>query len=146
MKETLLLPNSPMNAPEYREQYHDRARHVEHPGLDVVVHARGLRGDEADRLLFRSFEHFGLLRHLFRWLQFERQLRALDVVHEIDRAITAEPERYPLLTWVGRYLSLVAAPPCGWPPFYAEVVDLLADRFGLRDDPSSTWCSPCSCS
>ena len=87
------------------------------------------------RLLFRSFEHFGLLRHLFRWLQFERRLRALDVVHEIDRAITAEPERYPLLTWVGRYFDLVTAPLCGWPPFYAEVVDLLADRFGLRDDP-----------
>jgi radical SAM superfamily enzyme YgiQ (UPF0313 family) len=135
MMETVLLPNSPMNAPEYRERFQ-----IELDPANVLVSTSSYTREDFEemkrlRLLFRAFEHFGLLRHLFRWLQYERGLRALDVIHEIDRAIIAEPERYPLLTWVGRYFDLVTAPPCGWPPFYDEVMDLLADRFGLEDDP-----------
>lgn len=135
MMETVLLPNSPMNAPEYRERFA-----IELDAANVLVSTSSYTREDFEemkrlRLLFRAFEHFGLLRHLFRWLQYERGLRALDVIHEIDRAIIAEPSRYPLLTWVGRYFDLVTAPPCGWPPFYAEVVDLLGDRFGLQDDP-----------
>lgn len=135
MMETVLLPNSPMNAPDYRERFA-----IELDDAKVLVATSSYTREDFEemkriRLLFRAFEHFGLLRHLFRWLQYERGLRALDVIHEIDRAISAEPERYPLLTWVGRYFDLVTAPPCGWPPFYDEVLDLLTARFGLDDDP-----------
>ena len=84
------------------------------------------------RLLFRSLEHYGLLRHLFRWLQREHGIRAVDLVHDIDRAIIEDPERYPLLTWVGRYFDLVTVPPGGWAPFYDEVVDFLAARHGVE--------------
>lgn len=135
MMETVLLPNSPMNAPDYRERFR-----IELDEANVLVSTSSYSREDFEemkriRLLFRSFEHFGLMRHLFRWLQYERGLRALDVIHEIDRAISAEPERFPLLTWVGRYFDLVTAPPGGWPPFYGEVLDLLADRFGLVEDP-----------
>ena len=135
MMETVLLPNSPMNDPAYRERFA-----IELDESNILVSTSSYTREDFDemkrlRLLFRSFEHFGLMRHLFRWLQHERGIGALDLVHEIDRAISEEPGRYPLLTWVGRYFDLVTAPPGGWPPFYDEVADLLADRHGLSDDP-----------
>lgn len=135
MMETVVLPNSPMNDPAYRERFG-----IETDGADIVVSTSSYTREDFEemkrlRLLFRAFEHFGLLRHLFRWLKVERGINALDLIHDIDRAIIADPHRYPLLTWVGRYFDLVTAPPVGWPPFYAEVADLLADRHGLHGDP-----------
>ena len=135
MMETVLLPNSPMNDPAYSERFR-----IELDPSNILVSTSSYTREDFEemkrlRLLFRSFEHFGLMRHLFRWLQHERGIRALDLIHEIDRAITEDAPRYPLLTWVGRYFDLVTAPPGGWPPFYDEVADLLADRYGLHDDP-----------
>lgn len=134
--ETVVLPNSPMNDPEYRDRYE-----IQVDAANIVVATSSYTRDDFDemqriRLLFRAFEHFGLLRHLFRWLQQERGIRALDLIHEIDRAITNEAASYPLLTWVGRYFDLVTAPPWGWPPFYEEVARLLEDRLGVAADPA----------
>lgn len=135
MMETVVLPNSPMNDPAYRTRFS-----IELDPSGVVVSTTSYsRDDFAEmkrlRLLFRALEHFGLLRHLFRWLQAERDITALDLIHEIDRAIVDDPFRYPLLTWVGRYFDLVTAPPGGWPPFYAEIRRLLDERCGLAADP-----------
>ncbi len=133
--ETVVLPNSPMNDPEYRRRFA-----IEVDDANIVVSTSSYTRDDFEemqrlRLLFRAFEHFGLLRHVFRWLQQERGIRALDLIHEIDRAMANEAAAYPLLTWVGRYFDLVTAPPGGWPPFYEEVARLLEDRLGIASDP-----------
>ena len=139
MMETVVLPNSPMNDPEYRERFQ-----IETDDASVIVSTSSYTRQDFDemlriRLLFRSLEHYGLLRHLFRWLQHEHGLRAVDLISDIDAAIDADAGRYPLLTWVGRYFDLMTVPPGGWPPFYDEVVDLLADRHGIkRDDAMDT--------
>jgi len=135
MMETVVLPNSPMNAPDYKDRFA-----IELDESNILVATSSYTREDFEemkrlRLLFRAFEHFGLMRHLFRWLQHEHGLRALDVIQELDRAIAEEPQRYPLLTWVGRYFDLVTAPPGGWPPFYDEIADLLGDRYGLHDEP-----------
>lgn len=69
MMETSMLPNSPMNAPDYREQFQ-----IQTDAADVIVATSSYTRDDFDemlrlRLLFRALEHDGLLRHLFRWLQ-----------------------------------------------------------------------------
>jgi radical SAM protein with 4Fe4S-binding SPASM domain len=139
MMETVLLPNSPMNAPEYRERFQ-----IETDEANVLVATSSYTRDDFEemkrlRLLFRACEHYGLLRHLFRWLQVEKGVRALDLLHDIDRAIVEDPGRYPLLTWVGRYFDLITAPPGGWPPFYDEVAQLLDERHGIvRDEAMET--------
>lgn len=139
MMETVLLPNSPMNAPDYRERFR-----IETDDANVLVATSSYTREDFEemkrlRLLFRACEHYGLMRHLFRWLQVEHGVRALDLLHDIDRAIISEPDRYPLLTWVGRYFDLITAPPGGWPPFYDEVVDLLDERHGIvRDEAMDT--------
>ena len=136
MMETVVLPNSPMNDPAYREEFA-----IVTDESNIVVSTSSYSRDDFDemlrlRLLFRSLEHYGLLRHLFRWLQREHGIRALDLVHDIDRAIIEDPERYPLLTWVGRYFDLVTVPPGGWTPFYDEVIELLEARHGVAWSPA----------
>lgn len=132
MMETVVLPNSPMNEPAYRERFA-----IETDAANIIVATSSFSREDFDemlrlRLLFRSLEHYGLLRHLFRWLQWEHGLLATDLIHDIDRAIVEDPGRYPLLTWVGRYFDLMTVPPGGWPPFYDEVVELLVERHGVE--------------
>ncbi|MGB3409635.1 MAG: radical SAM protein [Microthrixaceae bacterium] len=134
MMETVLLPNSPMNAPSYKERFK-----IETDEANVLVSTISYTREDFDemrrlRLLFRACEHYGLLRHLFRWLQVEHQVRPLDLIHVIDQTIEERPEQYPLLTWVGRYFDLITAPPGGWPPFYDEVVRLLSETYGIERD------------
>lgn len=139
MLETVVLPNSPMNEPGYRAEFQ-----IVTDESNVIVSSVSYTRDDFDemlrlRLLFRSLEHYGLLRHLFRWLQHEHNLLAVELIHDIDRAISAEPAEYPLLTWVGRYFDLMTIPPGGWPPFYDEVVRLLEVRHGIvRDEEMDT--------
>lgn len=124
-----------MNDPAYKERFA-----IEIDDADIVVATSSYTRTDFEemkrlRLLFRAFEHFGLLRHVFRWLQIDHGVRALDLIHEVDRAIEADPGRFPLLTWVGRYFDLVTIPPGGWPPFYDEVSELLYERYDLAGDP-----------
>lgn len=134
MMETVLLPNSPMNAPSYKERFK-----IVTDEANVLVSTISYTREDFDemrrlRLLFRACEHYGLLRHLFRWLQVEHHVRPLDLIHVIDQTIEERPEQYPLLTWVGRYFDLITAPPGGWPPFYDEVVRLLSETYGIERD------------
>lgn len=137
--EILKLPNSPMNDPEYRREWK-----VEADEYGVVCASSTFTRDDYEqmkrlRLLYRAVEHFGLLRHVLRHLQWEHGLRALDVIHDIDRAIVRDPVRYPLLAFVGRVFDIYTVPPVAWEPFFDEVVDFLHAEYGLTlDGPLAT--------
>ncbi len=86
MMETVVLPNSPMNEPGYRKQFA-----IETDAANVVVATSSYTRADFDemlrlRLLFRSLEHYGLLRHLFRWLQHEHGLRAVDLIQAFQHS------------------------------------------------------------
>lgn len=131
-----VLPNSPMNDPEYRE------RHQIVIGDDHVVVATSsfTRADHAHMLDLRMgqrvFEHLGLMRHVMRYLQWDLGLPAMDVIEKFVLAARSDPESYPLLAWCLDYLDIVLLPPAGWQPFYAEVRRFLADELGVEDSPS----------
>ncbi len=132
--EIVLLPNSPMNEPAYRQEHQIV---VDEHG--IVVGASSFSRDDYEkmkrlRLIYRAFDHFGLLRHVLYFLQAERGLQALDVMEEVDTVVGADPSRYPLLTFVARVFDLYTIPPVGWEPFYDEVVDFLGDAYGLSLD------------
>ena len=133
--EVILLPNSPMNDPDYREEHEIQ---VDERG--VVVGTSSYSRDDYDRmlrlrLLFRAADHFGVMRHLLRYLQWERDLRAIDVLDEIDLAVAERGNRYPLLAFVARMFDVYTMPPVAWEPFFDEMVDFLGDRYGMEVDP-----------
>lgn len=130
-----VLPNAPMNAPEYRERFA-----LETDEHDVVVASSSFDRADRDRMMRlrmgqRAFEHLGLLRHVLRYLQWDHDLPAMDVVEQIAQLSHEDPQRYPLLSWTMRYLDLVMLPPAGWRPFYDEVRRFAADELAIADDP-----------
>lgn len=133
--EVILLPNSPMNDPDYREEH---AIVVDDRG--VVVGTSSYTRADYDRmlrlrLLYRGADHFGVLRHLLRFLQWERGLRAIDVLDDLDRVVSERDNRYPLLAFFARVFDEYTVPPVAWEPFFDEVIEFLTEQYGIEVDP-----------
>lgn len=127
----LTLPNAEFNDPDYRDRY----------GLvrgdgGVVVASTSFSREDRDRMMrlrmaYRCLEHFGMLRHVLRYLQWDLGIPAARALGKIEELVTANPERHPLLAWVLGYLDIFLIPPHGWPAFLDEVRMLLHDEFGV---------------
>ncbi len=126
-----LLPNAPMNDPSLRR---DQEIEVDEDGMVVAT----LSYDRADhqrmlqlRMAFRVLEHFGLLRHVLRWLQWDHDLRAIDVMERLVDWSDDCPEDAPLLSFVLRYFDYFPIPPVSWPEFYAEIRRFITEILGI---------------
>jgi len=132
---TELLPNAPMNDPDYRGRWGIEAD--EH--RVVVATTSFTREDRREMMRLRhaytAFERFGILRHVLRYAQWDHGVPAMDVVRRLLALSDTEPARYPLLGWVTRYFDHVNAPPVGWVSFFAEVGTFLDRELGIG--PSS---------
>jgi radical SAM superfamily enzyme YgiQ (UPF0313 family) len=130
-----VLPNAPMNEPAYRERF------------QIVVGDRHLvrstsTFDESDleamyrqRHAHAAFEHFGLLRHVGRHLQWDHGLPSTELARLIIERTEEDPVRYPLLALVMRHFDVVTTTPFGWSSFYDEVRRFLRDELHI-DGPA----------
>ena len=131
---TMVLPNSPMNEPGYRAEQAIRT-----DAAGIVIGTASYDDDDYRamlriRRLYRAGDHFGVLRHVGRWAQYDHGLAVTDLLVAIDRRVTEDPGSWPSLVWVARHLARWTVPPPGWPPFLDEVRRLLVDELGLPDD------------
>lgn len=131
---TVVLPNSPMNEPAYREKHRIQTDHN-----DVVVSCSSFDDDDYRamlrlRRLHRAGDHFGVFRYVARWTQADHSVPALDLYSLIDDRVESEPERWPSLVWVAQHLPRWTVPPPGWPPMLSELRELLLQHLGLPDD------------
>ncbi len=129
-----LLPNSPMNEPDFR-----RRHSITTNDRGVVVGTSSYTAEQYEhmvalRRMYRGADHFGVLRHLLRFVQWDHRVQALDVLDAIHLATAKEPQRYPLLAFFSRAFDLYTIPPVAWELFFAEVRDLLGTRFAIPDD------------
>jgi hypothetical protein len=144
---TELLVNSPMNAPEYRDEY-DIAVEIgdDHPvgqsGRKRPLLVSTSSYSEADlremlhhRELFKVAEGFGLVRHVARFLRHELGLPEMELYVRMDRAVRDAPERYPYLSWAFSTLSSISVPPGAWDLCYDDMHRYLVDE--LRVPASS---------
>lgn len=131
---TQVLPNAPLNDPSYRERF----------GLEVsdglLVAAASFTREDRDEMLglrlgHAALEQFGILRHVLRFLQWEHDLPAMQVVQQMVDDARHQPLAYPLLSWLLRTFDLHPVPPVGWEPFFEEVRAYLDER--LEVPPSA---------
>lgn len=125
----LNLPNAEFNDPEYR----DRFRIVLGDG-DVVVETSSFTREDRARMMrlrmaFRCFEHFGILRQVLHLLQWDHGVPASETIDRLEARVHADPDRYPLSSWVLGYLDVLLIPPFGWRPYYEEARQLVIDEF-----------------
>lgn len=131
---TLVLPNSPMNDPEYRAEHGI----VVDSEMQLVGSTSFSPADREEMVRFRDLwrvaEHFGVLRELLRFVRDETGRRAIDVLWELYRCALAEPDRFPLTSWFAISARRHLTVPMAWEPFFEEVRSLLTERLGVIDD------------
>jgi hypothetical protein len=127
-----------MNEPGYRERFELQ---IDDDGIVVASSTFSL--DERStmlrlRMAERVFEHFGLLRHVLRFLQWDHDVRMVDVLEKIVTVTTSRPHDYPLLSWVQHHLDVLFTPPCSWMAFYDEVEAFVEAELGIEDPALAT--------
>ncbi|MGB3409629.1 MAG: radical SAM protein [Microthrixaceae bacterium] len=130
----LMLPNSPMNAPEYREKYQIKCNEKGQVVSTSTFDEADLRRMEHLRLIFRGGDHYGVLRYLFQYIQWDHGILASELADAIDLAIIGRGNRYPLVAFFGRLFDLYTMPPVAWEPFYDEITQILEETFGIEVD------------
>jgi radical SAM superfamily enzyme YgiQ (UPF0313 family) len=132
--ETFILPNSPMNDPEYRREHAIRTsedgRLIETSSYTTLDYLEML----SLRKLYRVFDHFGLLRHVMRHVAWDRDIPISAQLEAISAATTREPGRYPHLSYAADVFDLHAVEPVAWPLFYEEVGRFYERELGIATD------------
>ncbi len=133
---THLLPNAPINEPEYRERWQVVANEA-----GVVVSTRSFSSEDRAEMIrlrhaYTVFERFGLLRHVGRHVQWDHGVPMLTLVRRILAVCQERPDRYPLLNWSTRYFDCFSIPPLGWQSFYDELRRFLAVELDIPASPA----------
>lgn len=128
---TLVLPNAPINDPDYRERYaievDERRRVVATTSFDRADHERMLRILRVEIITNR----LGLLRFVLRYLQWDHGIPAVDVLDRLASLTEPDVDAYPLLsTLLSNYVAR-PVPPVGWTAVYDEVERFVAVELGV---------------
>lgn len=131
---TFMLPNSPMNEPEYRRKFDLRVDSYQ----QIISSSTFTVSEREDMVsfydIYRLCEHFGVLRHLMRYCRQVTGHREVDVLATIHRESQANPDKYPLTAFCllagRRHLTV----PLDWRTFMNEVADLVVEHLGVPDD------------
>ena len=128
-----LLPNAPMNAPEYRTRF-DIATDVE----QLVTSTSTMSVADRERMVrLRKTQviatKFGVLRHVLNFVQWDHGISATDVLERIADLAIEDPSRFPVVSWVFEYFDLFTTVALNWNSFYAEIARLLVEDFEVND-------------
>jgi len=140
--DTMVLPNSPMNAPEYQALHQLELEDVPvRPGISrkIVASTATFTRSEREvmarrRHLFRVFEDVGLLRQVARWVRHATGTREIDFYDALGDHAAANPDALPLVTWAMHDMQFVV-PPLSWRQFLDEIEGYLVHDLGIA--PSS---------
>ena len=129
---TVLLPNSPMNDPAYREEHGIRARPHE-----IVKETKTFSRQDYDdmdrlRIAFYVFDNFGVLRHMARFVRSETGIKEVDFYDRISQDALAQPLQWPFIVSVVRMMNENLAPPASWSLFVEEVGRYVVAELGIE--------------
>jgi radical SAM superfamily enzyme YgiQ (UPF0313 family) len=131
---TQLLPNSPMNDPDYRRDHGITAV----PG-EYVEETNTFTRDEWHAMwrlamTFLMGDLFGTLRQVAMFVRQETGLTEVEVYERLTDDVHADTDRWPALALVTRVVPALMVPPVSWQLFMDEVRAYLVDVVGI---PSS---------
>lgn len=129
---TVLLPNSPMNEPSYREEHGIVARPHE-----VLKQTKTYTRDDFEemnrlRIAFYVFDNFGVLRHIARFVRSEVGVKEVDFYERISSDAVANPLRWPIISAEVKMMAGNMAPPSSWGLFVEEVGRYIVTALGVE--------------
>ncbi len=130
---TQLLPNSPMNEPEYRQQYGIVAK----PGEVVMESSTFTRAEWEEmnglRRAYYIFDNWGVLRYVARFVRQETGVHEVDFYDRV-RTDAADRTKWPIVATTLDILEGYMAPPGSWGLFVEEIGRYLTTCLGIADD------------
>jgi hypothetical protein len=126
---TFMLPNSPMADPDYKREHGIEVDDQQRIIATKTMSPADIELGEAICRVFQGVHRFGILRYVLRWLQWERELNPVEVIHDLVEDGEAQSE-YPLL---GAFVADARIHLC----------DLVNTVFSFREQLRSTsdWCA-----
>ena len=145
---TEVLMNSPMNAPEYRQEHKiETLRPVNHDWTTengvrkkaLVVSTSTFTREEYDQMeryrrVFLLCENFGVLRQISRFVRQEAGIPEMEFYVRLESDVTANPARWPTIAFTFDTVIDYMIPPVSWRFFVDEVRDYLTTEVGLVDN------------
>jgi hypothetical protein len=138
---TIMLVNSPMNNPEYREKFDLRTKV---PVGDPRQRANMLSSstysaddlEESRRLVaaYNLFEDFGVLRQVSRYLRHTAGIREIELYKGVLLDALGAPDEWPTLAAAALWVPTYMGPPVSWALFFAELRRYLVGLSGVSDD------------
>ncbi len=93
---SILLTNSPMADPDYQRKHQIKVDEVNAVIATATMCEADVTEARAICIVFQGVHRFGVLRYLVRWLEWEQNLKPLDIIQDLVRSPDLEG-RYPLL-------------------------------------------------
>lgn len=134
LNNTTLLPNSPMNDPEYRKTHKIKAL----PGQMLMETASYTREDwdHMNRLkkAYYLLDSYGLLRYVARFVRRELSINEVEFYDSVQSEVLGNPKKWPIMATALSTLEGYMAPPGSWGLYLENVRRYLVEHMGLPDD------------
>jgi multidrug transporter EmrE-like cation transporter len=140
---TFALPNTLLTDEDYVKKYKIKV------GSDCFIISsysfseKDLKKMQEVAVAYRLFGAYGLLKYVLWYLQFDHQIKAMDVIHGLTDFFKNSSDTYPEISSVSRSFkesgghpgsTLCPLPIGGWDAFYDEIRRYLMDRYGVAMD------------
>ncbi len=131
---TMLLVNSPMNEPSYREKYG-----ITVAPTQIIKSCSSYTEDDHNemtkiRRLFLLTNNFGILRHALRFARQETGQREVDLLGRLIAAAENAGDHWPALKFTLLYIPHLMVPPVDWAWFLADLRRFFIEQLGIADD------------
>lgn len=131
---TTLLPNSPMNDPEYRKEHGIVAL----PG-EMLTETASYTRQEWDhmndlKMAYYLLDSYGLMRYVARFVRRELGLGEVDFYVAVLGEVQKNPQKWPVMADILSTLESYMAPPGSWAHYLDEVRRFLVDFMQMPED------------
>lgn len=131
---TIVLPNSPMNAPSYRKEHGILAK----PGEMVQECATYTRGEWDSMIQLRTayalLDTYGIVRYVARYVRSEAGTLEIDFYDKLQLDAASNPTDWPVIADALKTLEDYMAPPGSWSFFVEELGRYVVEQLGLADN------------
>lgn len=131
---TTLLPNSPMNDPQYREEHGIVAL----PG-EMLTQTASYTREEWEhmnelKMAYYLLDSYGLMRYVARFVRRETGMGEVDFYVAVLGEVKRNPQKWPVIADILDTMESYMAPPGSWAHYLLEVRRFLVEFMQLPED------------
>jgi len=131
---TQLLPNSPMNDPNYRKEHGIVALPGEYLRESASYTREQWQQMDRLRMAYYLFDNYPILRYVARYVRSETGMGEVEFYDSIQAEALKHPDDWPVMATILKTLEGYMAPPGSWGLFIEEVRRYLTNNLQMPDN------------